>query len=121
MATKKRATRKKTKPIPSVVDEHELTEMPIVRANRDREEIRADDFASIYANDTQVQVSPWDVRLTFGLIDSPRISERDAPVRVKEVGEVRLSPQHAKAVTLILMEQLQMYEKRFGIIPMPES
>jgi hypothetical protein len=92
----------------------------IVRANLARETYPADDFAVLYANDTQVQLSPWDFRLIFGLITDAPTPER-LQVRIKLVGEVRMSPQHAKRVTKILTQQLKRYEDTFGAIPTPED
>jgi len=94
-----------------------------VRANKGRTVERAADFASLYANDVQVQTSPWDVRLVFGQIDSlPRTPDQAAEaVAVKLVGEVRLSPQLAKRVTMILVEHLHSYESQFGPIGLPKE
>ena len=75
---------------------------------------------TLYANDTQIQISPWDVRLIFGEIDRAP-SEENPTIRVKRVGQVRMSPQHAKRMVEILMGQLQVYESTIGPIPLPED
>ena len=90
----------------------------IVRANINRSVEKSPSFASLYANDVQVQVTPWDVRLILGEIASVPTPE-DQTVVVREVGELRLSPQLAKRLALILIEQLRHYEDRFGPIPTP--
>ena len=90
----------------------------IVRANVNREVVESTTFVSLYANDTQIQLSPWDVRLIFGLISEPATVER--PVIVKTIGEVRMSPQHAKKVVQILERQLRVYENTLGSIPVPD-
>lgn len=92
----------------------------IVRANVNREVIQSPTFVSLYANDTQVQISLWDVRLIFGLISNIP-SPQDKSVQVTTVGEVRMSPQHAKQVTMILVQQLKLYEERMGPIPLPPA
>jgi hypothetical protein len=94
-------------------------EAEFVRANVHREVVEGPGFASLYANDTQVQLSPWDVRLIFGIIDTPASAEHRT-IRVKTTGEVRMSLQHAKKVAEILVRQLGLYEKRFGPISIPE-
>ena len=90
----------------------------IVRANVNREALKSDQFVSIYANDTQFQVSPWDVRLVFGVIDELPTKERPT-ILVQTLAEVRMSPQHAKKVTMVLLEQLKAYEENVGPIPLP--
>ena len=94
------------------------TDEPIIRANVDRQVVTAPTFASLYANDTQVQTTPWDVRLIFGEIAES--ATKETPVNViKRVGEVRMSPQHAKVRVSILLKQLAVYERTFGPIPTP--
>ena len=95
-------------------------QVQIVRANLKREEVVSPDFVSLYANDTQFQTSPWDIRLIFGVIDTVPTNENPTMV-VKKTGEVRMSPQHAKKITQLLLEQLAGYEKRFGPIPQPTN
>ena len=75
-------------------------------------------FVSLYTNDTQLQVTPWDVRMIFGEITEPASAERPVNV-IKQIGEVRMSPQHAKIVMLILANQLEQYESNIGPIPLP--
>ncbi|MFN7978883.1 MAG: DUF3467 domain-containing protein [Vicinamibacterales bacterium] len=91
----------------------------IIRANVNRENVQADNFLSFYANDTQIQVSPWDVRFIFGVIDEPPTQERPT-VRIKSVAEARMSPQHAKKVAEILIRQIVSYEQNIGPIPVPD-
>jgi hypothetical protein len=98
----------------------EAVEATIVRANAERRTETSPSFASLYANDVQVQTSPWDLRLIFGEIANIPTKD-DQAVTIKQVGEVRLSPQLAKKLTIILIEQLQGYEKRFGMIPIPRD
>lgn len=93
-------------------------ELEIIRANITREVVAASGFVSIYTNDTQLQITPWDVRMIFGEITEPATKERPL-VRVKSVAEVRMSPQHAKKIVQILARQLVGYERRFGVIPQP--
>ena len=95
-------------------------QVQIVRANVEREVVVSPDFVSLYANDTQFQTSPWDFRLIFGVIDAVPTNENHTVV-VKQTGEVRMSPQHAKKITQLLLEQLAGYEKRFGPIPQPTN
>ena len=90
----------------------------IVRANVQRELATSPTFVSLYTNDTQLQSSPWDFRFIFGEIARPA-TEKHRTALINQLGEVRMSPQHAKRVAKILDEQLEGYEKRFGLIPQP--
>src|SRR5689334_9186764 len=83
---------------------------PIVRANIHRETMPATEQISLYANDTQLQISPWDFRFIFGVIASTP-SPDNPTIKVQEVGEVRMSPQHAKKITQVLLQQIQSYER----------
>jgi hypothetical protein len=97
------------------------TDSQIIRANINRELVPAAQYVSLYANDTQVQVTPWDIRIMFGLITAVESSEgQSAAITVSQIGEVRMSPQHAKRVAIVLMQQIQNYEKTVGPIPQPE-
>jgi hypothetical protein len=80
-----------------------------------REVARSPNFAVLYSNDTQIQVSPWDIRISFGLIEVPP-SLKSLRLKIVEVGEVRMSPQHAKKVLALLQQQVGIYEKNFGEI-----
>jgi hypothetical protein len=90
----------------------------IIRANVNREVVASPGFVSMYTNDTQLQVTPWDIRLIFGEITEPPTIEHPTAV-IKLLGEVRMSPQHAKLVAALLQAQLKHYEETVGPIPVP--
>jgi hypothetical protein len=85
-----------------------------------REEIRSPAFFSAYANDAQLQMTPWDMRLTWGEISIAATTEMPRVV-VNQLGEVRVSPSLAKKLAMIMIQQIRTYEERFGIIPMPKD
>lgn len=90
----------------------------LVRANVNRQTVMSSTFSSIYANDVQVQTTPWDVRLILGeIFQAPTEAEPTAVVR--QLGELRVSPQLAKKLIVILLQQLAIYEKAYGAIPQP--
>jgi hypothetical protein len=90
----------------------------IIRANINRQVEESPTFASLYANDTQLQITAWDVRMIFGVIVDSPTTERQT-VLVRTLGEVRMSPQHAKKVSMILTQQLKRYEENIGPIALP--
>jgi hypothetical protein len=92
----------------------------VVRANVNRSVVPAENFVSLYANDTQVQFTPWDVRLILGVVTGVPTAENPM-VTVTQIGEVRMSPQHVKKVVAILQAQIDHYEKTIGPIFIPED
>jgi spore coat protein CotH len=92
----------------------------IVRANIKRVITQDSNFVSLYSNDTQIQITPWDVRLVFGEISEGATPERPE-VSIKSNGQVTMSPQHAKKVAEILISSLAKYEQTFGPLPMPKD
>jgi hypothetical protein len=84
-----------------------------------RSNIKSPDFFSIYANDIQVQVSPWDMRFILGELTDVGTAEH--VVTIKQLAELRISPQLAKSLSVILIDQLRKYEDNFGQIPEPRA
>ncbi|MEO5936578.1 MAG: DUF3467 domain-containing protein [Terriglobales bacterium] len=70
------------------------------------------DFREGYANSVQINVSVWDFRLTFGRLQqqTPEI------VEVSNFQNIYLSPQQAKALLMIMQQNVENYEKAFGEI-----
>jgi hypothetical protein len=93
----------------------------IVRGNANRHVVASSSFVSLYANDVELQTTPWDVRLTFGELSVAPDADGVPSALITQVGQVRLSPQIAKRVLFILAQQLQTYEAAFGPIPQPKE
>lgn len=72
-----------------------------------------DTFRPVYTNIIKVEVSLLDVILKLGIRDSELASKNQC----KHIVDVYLSPEHAKALTMILNEHLDIYEKTHGEIP----
>lgn len=85
-----------------------------------RENKRAPGFVSVYANDVQVQTTPWDMRLVLGAVDEPATSEKPV-MGITQLADVRFSLQLAKRLIEIMGEQIVAYESRFGRIPSAEA
>jgi hypothetical protein len=97
------------------------TEIPeVVRANINRETVAGENYVSLYVNDTQVQVSPWDFRFLLGVIQGLP-TEENPKILIKQIGEIRMSPQHAKKVAQVLAGQIELYERLVGPIPLPQD
>lgn len=70
-----------------------------------------------YANSVQVRVNVWDFFLVFGTLQQPAENE----VEVHNFQGVYFSPQQAKALTNILRQNVEQYEKTFGEIKLDPS
>ena len=66
---------------------------------------------AIYANFVAISNSEYEMRIEF-LVESP---EQDNSL--KEVADVRISPQLAKKMCEILKESIARYEEKIGAIP----
>jgi flagellar protein FlaG len=70
------------------------------------------DYRDTYANSVQIRMSVWDFHLAFGTLQS-QVENR---IEVKNFQGIYLSPQQAKALTLMLQQNLANYEQAFGEI-----
>jgi flagellar protein FlaG len=70
------------------------------------------DYRDTYANSVQIRMSVWDFHLAFGTLQS----QADNKIEVRNFQGVYLSPQQAKALTLMLQQNLANYEQAFGEI-----
>ena len=70
------------------------------------------DYRENYSNSVQVRVSVWDFFLAFGTLRSQTTEE----VEVANFQGIYLSPQQAKALFMILRQNLSQYESAFGEI-----
>jgi flagellar protein FlaG len=70
------------------------------------------DFRENYANSVQVRWSVWDFFLMFGTFQQ----QTEDSVEIRNFQGVYLSPQQAKALMVILEQNVSNYEKTFGEI-----
>jgi hypothetical protein len=70
------------------------------------------DYRENYANSVQVRWSVWDFCLTFGLFQQ----QAEDAVDIRNFQAIYLSPQQAKALLMILQQNVVNYEKTFGEI-----
>ncbi|HID86067.1 MAG TPA: DUF3467 domain-containing protein [Anaerolineae bacterium] len=80
------------------------------------EEAPVTEVPDFYANSVRVSTGIYDITLNFGVITP--VGEGQAEQR--PVCTLRMSPQHAKMLTLILRDALKSYEREFGCtLPIP--
>jgi hypothetical protein len=70
------------------------------------------DYRESYSNSVQVRVSVWDFFLAFGTLRTQTAEE----VEVSNFQGIYLSPQQAKALLMILQQNVSQYEHAFGEI-----
>jgi Protein of unknown function (DUF3467) len=107
---------------------HENTKMktidktkPFSPAQANRRETKSADFRTMYANDIQIQTTPWDMRLTFSQMKAPMVPTSNPTLDITQISELFISPQLAKKMALIIIEQLRSYEEAMGEIPLPKE
>lgn len=72
----------------------------------------APDFREGYANSVQINVTVWDFLLTFGRLQQ----QTPELVEILNFQNIYVSPQQAKALFMILRQNVESYEKAFGEI-----
>jgi hypothetical protein len=70
------------------------------------------DYRENYCNSVQVRWSVWDFFLVFGTFQQ----QSDEAVEIKNFQGIYISPQQAKALMMILEQNVTNYEKTFGEI-----
>src|SRR5580704_11990579 len=70
------------------------------------------DYREGYANSVQVRVSLWDFFLSFGTVAQSAAEN----VSITNFQGIFLSPQQAKALANVLVQNVQQYESAFGEI-----
>ncbi len=70
---------------------------------------------TVYSNQVQVVISPWDLRFIFAELEEATAEEMVVTERVR----IAMSPAHARAFLELLSRQLDKYEGGFGPIHDP--
>ena len=69
----------------------------------------------LYANNAQVVSSYYDFHLSFGLI----LEASNEKLVTEDAVTIKMSPQLAKRLRDIIIEQVDKYEESYGLIPVP--
>ncbi|HEY3770785.1 MAG TPA: DUF3467 domain-containing protein [Candidatus Angelobacter sp.] len=78
---------------------------------------KSETYSNFYANNVEITVSPWDMRLRFGQI----LEADEEKLVLEEYSTVFMSPQHAKAFAQILQAHIDKYEASFGQLKEPSE
>jgi hypothetical protein len=73
---------------------------------------QAEDYRDSYANSVQIRMSVWDFFLAFGTA----LPSSGPAIELRNFQGVYLSPQQAKALALMLQQNVANYEQTFGEI-----
>jgi hypothetical protein len=93
-----------------VPEESKTPEVPITD---DLPVRRSENFVKVYSNNTGILGTPFDFVLTFGeVIRSPEASY------IEQTVSVTMSPQHVKALAVLVLNNIKEYEKHVGKIPL---
>jgi hypothetical protein len=79
--------------------------------------VKSPDFRSVYANNTAFQMNAFDISLIFGEI--LEANEQTSIATVEQRVRIVMSPLHAKLFSLVMLQNIQTYEGRFGEIRVP--
>jgi hypothetical protein len=81
----------------------EVTDLPVVRSET---------FVEVYSNYVSFAASAWDMTIMFGrtVADDPQHP------RIEQRASISLSPQTAKAMAHIVLQNIQRYEAQYGEI-----
>jgi flagellar protein FlaG len=74
--------------------------------------VNTSDYREGYANSVQVRTSVWDFFLAFGVMQ-PQAENR---IEIRNFQGLYLSPQQAKALAVMLHQNVANYEQAFGEI-----
>lgn len=77
--------------------------------------IRSSDFVSKYANNAAVLATFFDLNITFGEAQGVEAGVLNIEQSVK----ISMSLAHAKILALLLWQQVDAYEQRFGALAIP--
>lgn len=83
----------------------------------------SDNQNEFYANAVNITGSLYDLTLTFR-IQTPVVVDQSKPPIIQSSNEcnIRMSPQHAKALAALLVDQVRQYEDQFKLeLPLEEN
>lgn len=76
---------------------------------------RDKNYAAVYSNFAQVGLTPWDIRVTFSQLGEHEIGVTG----VSDLTTVIMTPLMAKVLAHVLRQNVLLFEKQHGAIPVP--
>jgi hypothetical protein len=78
--------------------------------------VRDDDFTTLYANNIQAEMSVWDLKVTFGILD-----QSVRPNKVVQHTAINLPWAQVKLITYYLQVAILLHEVQNAKIHLPQS
>jgi hypothetical protein len=75
---------------------------------------RSEKYINLYTNQVEIGFSAWDVQFSI-----MQVHGRTGDIRGEEVATITMSPQHAKAMVIPLMNTIFQYEEQHGVVKIP--
>lgn len=97
-----------------MADTKELESSDTVTEHAPKQIVRSDKYVTLYTNQVELGYSAWDVQ--FSLI---QVHGRSSDVVGEEIATITMSPQHAKAMVIPLLNTIIQYETKHGVIQIP--
>jgi hypothetical protein len=72
--------------------------------------MEAEELIPLYSDGVQVGCAPFTIALTFTVSPSPS----RGPQPPKVIADIRMSPEHAKVMAILLRRQLRDFEQQLG-------
>lgn len=76
---------------------------------------KSNTFTNVYANNVQIEATPWDFKMYFGEIEKTEGNK----IIVTDLVKVIVSPTQMKALIRVLQGTLAQYEAQVGEIKVP--
>jgi hypothetical protein len=87
-------------------------ESGVLRKNRPIKRAKAPEYKTIYANNAEIQLTPWDFRIRLGQIEQAT----ENLLEIEDVAVIYMSPAHMKAFVDAATQNVAKYEALFGPI-----
>lgn len=96
-------------------DEKPITERLRNNVSKNAPIVRSEHYRTVYADTSKMGLSPWDIRITFGLL----VEVEPGRTANEEQLTVIVSPQHAKTFLRIFADNIAAWENVHGEINDP--
>jgi hypothetical protein len=99
------------------INESSLAGSKMVKATAERR--RAPNYLHCYANNVQIESTLWDINMIFGEVQE--VFPDEPKIVVQDLVSVVMTPEHAKAMCMTLVQHLKTYEQNYGKIRFPPT
>jgi len=87
-------------------------EFGLAKKTRPVKRTKAPEYVTVYSNNAEIQLTPWDFRIRLGHIQQAT----ENLLEIEDVAAIYMSPPHMKAFVEAASQNLAKYESLFGPI-----